>query len=329
MQAFQHAGARVSSNQVPWLSVVIPVHNGERWLGETLDSVAIQNEAGIECIVIDSSPGEGTLDLVRSYGERLNLRIFKRTDLDNWRTKTNFGFSEARGAFVCMLHQDDFWLPGRIAALKRWIAQRPDAAMFLHPSYFVNENGKRLGLWSCPLPGGDAPVQPLMMIERLLVQNFISVPAPAIRRDVFLAVGGIDETLWYTGDWDLYLKIAAAGPVLYRDDALTCFRIHGQSMTMTGSRDSSVFATQMMTVMQKHVGRLDEPVRSRILKLALASIRMNTGLAEANGGSFKPLLGAMASLAALGPAAWAQYMRDSRIVERLTPRLRARFSGGL
>ncbi len=328
MGDFNRGSCAVSGKQDIWLSVVIPVHDGERWLSETLDSVAIQSEPGIECLVIDSSPGEGTLDLVRTYQDRLNLRVFKRRDLDNWRTKTNFGFEQAQGRHVSMLHQDDFWMPGRVAALKSWIAARPDAAMFLHPSYFVNENGRQLGVWRCPLRSGT-PTDSRTMIERLLVQNFISVPAPAISREHFLRAGGIDESLWYTGDWDLYLKIAASGEVIYHDEPLSCFRIHGQSMTMTGSRDSSAFASQMLGVMRKHVEKLDEPARSRVLKLALASIDVNIGLAEANGGSLKPLLSAAVSLAGLGPVGLARYMRDSRIVDRLTPRLRARLSGGL
>jgi hypothetical protein len=319
----------VNTDQKIWLSVVIPVHDGERWLAETLQSVAIQAEPGIECVVIDSSPGSRTLDLVHSFSDRLNMRIFKRQDLDNWRSKTNFGFEQARGRFVSMLHQDDYWLPGRANALRSLIAATPDAAMFLHPSRFVNESGKHLGVWRCPLPSGDGPVDRQMMLERLLVQNFISVPSPAIRRSAFLASGAIDEALWYTGDWDLYLKIAAAGAVVYHDEPLSCFRIHSQSMTMTGSRDANAFASQMMTVLGKHITALEEPARSRVFRLAMASIRVNTSLAEASGGSLRPLWGAASSLMALGPRGLAAYLRDSRLAERLTPRIRARLSGGL
>src|SRR5271165_1506676 len=94
----------------PWLSVVMPTHQGERWLGATLDSLVQQSEPGFECIVIDSSPDEATLALARSYADRLAMRFFKRPDLGHWRSKTNFGFAEARADHVCMLHQDDCWL---------------------------------------------------------------------------------------------------------------------------------------------------------------------------------------------------------------------------
>src|SRR5262249_923905 len=146
---------------------------------------------------------------------RLSMRFFKRPDLGHWRSKTNFGFGEARAAHVCMLHQDDFWLPGRAAAVRQWTQAAPQIAVHLHPAQFVDADRRRLGLWTWPLPADGAPIDRELLLARLLVQNFVSVPTPTIRRDVFLAVGGIDETLWYTGDWDLYLKLAAAGPFAY------------------------------------------------------------------------------------------------------------------
>jgi len=46
--------------------------------------------------------------------------------------------------------------------------------MHLHPCYFIDESGKRLGLWRCPLLGGLLPVPAPILFERLLVQNFIA-----------------------------------------------------------------------------------------------------------------------------------------------------------
>src|SRR5207244_2105039 len=112
------------------------------------------------------------------------------------------------------------------AAVAGWIAADPAAAMHLHAAQIVDERGKRLSLWRCPLPAGDRPVPAQQMLTRLLVQNFIAVPTPTIRREAFLQVGGLDETLWYTADWDLYLKLSSAGAVYYHPDLLASFRIH-------------------------------------------------------------------------------------------------------
>ena len=54
-----------------------------------------------------------------------------------------------------------------------------------------------------------------VVVERLLVQNFISMPAPLFSREAALRVGGLDEDLWYTADWDFWLKLAATGKTIY------------------------------------------------------------------------------------------------------------------
>jgi hypothetical protein len=114
--------------------------------------------------------------------------------------KTNFGAEQAKGNWICILHQDDLWLPNRSAELRNWLLSQPDAVMHLHPCYIVDEVGRRLGLWRCPLPADGSAVPAQLFYERLRVQNFIGIPTPAIRRDAYLMVGGLDKTLWYTAD---------------------------------------------------------------------------------------------------------------------------------
>ena len=63
----------------------------------------------------------------------------------------------------------------------------------LDPAYLIDGQGKRLGIWRCPLPAGEAAVPRELLLERLLVQDFIAMPATAIRRDAFLHVGALDQ----------------------------------------------------------------------------------------------------------------------------------------
>jgi len=95
--------------------------------------------------------------------------------------------------------------------------------MHLHPCYIIDDAARRLGLWRCPLPAGESPVPAQMLIERLLVQNFIGIPAPTIRCDAFLSVQGLDDALWYTADWDLYLRLAAIGSVILPLEPVSVF----------------------------------------------------------------------------------------------------------
>jgi glycosyltransferase involved in cell wall biosynthesis len=307
----------------PWLSAIVPCHNGERWLAAALQSVVDQKDGGIEVIVVDGSANDASLKIVDSFADKLLIRAQRRPDLLSWTAKTNFGVEQARGDRICMLHVDDLWLPTRCAELRRWLSTQSDGVMHLHPCYIIDESARRLGLWRCPLPAGESPVPGHMLIERLLVQNFIGIPAPTIRRDAYLSVGGLDNALWYTADWDLYLKLAAIGSAYYHSSPLACFRVHKNSLTISGSRDSVDFRNQHQAIVDRHADKLSPEARAEILPIAAASFDLNTALAAAMDGRFTQIGKVLVSILMLGPRGIQRYLYYSRIVDRAFPRLRA------
>ena len=109
----------------PWLSVIVPCHNGERWLAAALQSVVDQQDGGLEIIVVDGSATYASLRIVASFADKLLIRAERRPDLLSWTAKTNFGVEQARGDRICMLHQDDLWLPDRCAEIANGFPLNP------------------------------------------------------------------------------------------------------------------------------------------------------------------------------------------------------------
>lgn len=312
----------MSAACAPWLSVIMPVHRGERWIAAALESLVCQADEGIEVLVLDSSPEPGTLEIVRRYADRLRLRVLDVGGVTAWHAKTNLAATAAAAPHLCWLHQDDLWLPGRAAAVRAWIADAPDAVLYLSPVAIVDGDGRTLGLWRCPL--GAGVVDPTRLRDRLLVQNFIAAPAPVYRRDAALRCGGLDEDLWYSADWDFWLNLAALGPVHHHALVTAAFRVHGSSLTVTGSRDAADFRQQMAAVLDRHLPRRG----ARALRRAcLASVAVNAALAAASAGDRRSLFPAAMRLLALGPGGLLRYLHASRIAERVLPRLRAKLAG--
>jgi glycosyltransferase involved in cell wall biosynthesis len=309
-----------------WLSVVIPSYRGERWIEMALASIARERAPGIEVLLIDSGPSGETRARAADFADRLRIRILDRPDLSSWQTKTNLGVALAEATHVCWLGVDDVWLPGRAEAVRGWIRDAPCTALHLAPAAFIDGGGRTLGTWHCPLPRrGD--LSSAFVTERLLVQNFIAAPAPVFRKDAWLACGGVDETLWYTADWDVWLKLAALGPVCYRDLVTVGFRLHPDSLTATGSIDSVDFHRQLDTVLARHLSKVALASRRGIERVAQVSIAVNVGLAASAKGRYRGLLVALVALLGLGPVGIRRYWRDSRIAERVLPRLKARWAG--
>lgn len=316
----------LAASTKPFLSVVMPVHEGAEWIGATLESLAAAPTRGLDIVVIDSSPTPATRQIIDTFGSRLPLRLFHRPDLTPWQAKTNLGVELASADHVCILHQDDLWLPNRLEVIQGWVANAPDAVLHFAPTLVVDRHGRRMGRWGCPLPA-ERPLGAEFVLERLLVQNFVAVPAIVFRRSAWLACGGMDAKLWYTPDWDMWAKLAGVGTVLYHDEVTTAFRIHGSSLTMTGSRDAAEFRSQMQIVVDRHLRRLPAAVRGRVERAARASISVNVSLAAASAGSVDAYWDALRTILSLGPIGIRRYLRDSRLRERVMPRLRAKLAG--
>ena len=313
----------------PWLSVILPVYRGEEWLERTLSSIAADCDPGIEVVVIDSSPDDGSMTIIQSFADRLNFRIVDPDGIDGCSPKTNLGVRHASARHITWLCQDDLWLPGRTAAVRGWIMGRPDAALHLAPTAIIDKDDMVRGIWRCPLADGKKPVERTALLEKLLVQNFIAVASPVILRDAWLACGGLDVDLWYTGDWDLWIKLALHGEVLYHDTVTAAFRIHGSSATTTGSRETDNFKSQHRIVIERHIAVIPASRRAQVRRLADASIAVNSALADAANGRSRALGKALMSVLWLGPVGAGRYIHRSRIIERALPRLRAKSVGAL
>ena len=312
----------------PWLSVLIPTYNGEDYLPSALNSIIAQGEINIECIVVDDGSTDSTLSILNSYTDKLPLRLIQRQRQGNWVANTNYALSVASADYVCFLHQDDLWLRGRLEMMKGLIEQYPKTNLFLHPSKFIDTKGNRLGLWRCPLPTYPFLIGTKMMIERLLVQNFISIPAPIFKREVALKVGGLDEALWYTADWDFWLKISSYGETMYYPKPLSAFRIHPNSQTVLRSASLKNFQKQLEIVLEKHLNpwEVNDRSKRRTKQVAHFSIEVNTALAAMIHGEKTNLFRLLYSFLTLRPLGWYRYLRDSRIWERLSARLKARLT---
>lgn len=309
----------------PWLSVLIPTYNGAAYLRAALDSVVAQQDPDIECLAIDDGSTDATVSILEEYRDRLTVRIEVRPRIGNWVANTNRALERARGAYACLLHQDDTWLPGRLAAIRDSIASNPAVDLFVHPVWFTDRHGRQLGPWRCPLPEAPATLDGLAVLPRLLVQNFIAIPAPVFRTATARAVGGMDEALWYTADWDFWLKLSTIGTTLCLPQYLANFRVHPEAQTNRRSIDIADYRRQHEVVLERHLPRLAAgEMRSKVRHGAELSIAVNTALAGRYHG-LSPSLGGLAVAAwRAGPLGIWRYLNWSRIRERVGARLKAR-----
>jgi glycosyltransferase involved in cell wall biosynthesis len=327
----------------PWLSVIVPTFNGAQYLPAALESIVTQGDANIEVIAVDDGSTDATLTILESFANRLPLTVVRRR-VGNWVANTNLGLEKANGEWACFLHQDDLWRPGRLAVVSAALGVCPSPsaseetnsslalglgqklpALLLTAAEFITATGRPVGSWRCPLAPGTRGNTPEFVASRLLVQNFVPLPTAVFRRADALAVGGLDPDLWYTADWDLWLKLAALGPTRYLPKPLAVFRLHPESQTVKRSGGMADFRRQHEIIWERHWPRWRRkcPNPERVEAAARLSVEINVllaGLLHRGGGDWRRL--ASAAVGA-GPVGWAHCLNSSRLPERVLARLRA------
>lgn len=95
----------------PLISCIIPVFNGERYLGEALDSILAQSYRPIELIVVDDGSTDRTAGVVAAFGDQVR---YLRQNNQGPSSARNLGIRAAGGGFIAFLDADDLWHPEKL-----------------------------------------------------------------------------------------------------------------------------------------------------------------------------------------------------------------------
>jgi glycosyltransferase involved in cell wall biosynthesis len=128
------------------ISVIVPVFDGEQFLGECLESVLSQTHAVDEVIVIDDGSTDGSAEVAESFA---GVRVLRR-DHEGVSSARNAGLAVASGALIGFCDADDRWLPTKTERQVEHLASNPDAACALCRCAIELEPGMAMPDWLAP-----------------------------------------------------------------------------------------------------------------------------------------------------------------------------------
>ena len=221
------------------VSVVIPFHNGSRWIGRALESVQNQTIPPKEVIVVNDGSREDELDFLVGLQQSFNFQILNKENSGQSAAR-NFGVSKATSEFICLLDQDDYYLPKHNQILlENADFDDPTFGFSYGDLWRSNEAGQILSHSSVNVK----MKHPHKNLKTLVGKNMYIVPsATLISRSAFLAVGGFDPELRGYEDDDLFLRFFLAGySNRFTPDAVTVWTINTSSTSFTESMARSRF----------------------------------------------------------------------------------------
>ena len=209
----------------PLVSVVIPTWNGRRYLPSTLESVFAQTYPAWEIVAVDDASTDGTVELLRGYGER--VRVIARTTNSGTADVPRYqGVEAARGELVALLDGDDQWEPDKLERQVAFMREHPEVPLSHHYVRLIDAEDR---------PGAirhEGIVPPTGPCAReLLVRCFICTSAVMVRREAWLSAQRPELVKTYGTELDFFLSIARREPIGFIPEVLGRYRVFPGSIS--------------------------------------------------------------------------------------------------
>ena len=205
---------------VPKISIVTPSYNQGEFLEETINSILNQNYQNLEYIIIDGGSTDNSVEIIRKYEEHLSYWISEKDEGQSH--AINKGFAIATGEICNWINSDDILAPNALQNISKAFINNPNVD-FVHGKNGIIDSESKLTGWT-QHPKGE-----------LKLQYFYGMPygqqACFFTKKIFDKVGGVNEKISFSMDFDLYTKIHLRAKALQIEDHIGSIRIHPTTKT--------------------------------------------------------------------------------------------------
>lgn len=217
-------------------SIVIPAHNGERYLGRTIASALAQTRPADEILIVDDASTDRTAEIAQQaeFQPRIGYRYNAHATgfVDAWNRAVEY----AAGEYVTILHQDDLLYPGYLDSIERALDRFPSAQHLYAACNYIDEFDK-----VTRQPPAPHALQPTLYQGREYAHNYLSgiltnhhihrCPGVTTKRSLLLNICSYRKEAGHIADDDLFLRVGAFTDVVGISQPLASFREHSSSAT--------------------------------------------------------------------------------------------------
>ncbi len=193
----------------PSLTVILPVRDAERTLGEALAGLLAEPLSDMEIVAIDDGSLDGSWAVLEAASRDARVRVLRQSRR-GLVAALNRGLEEARGEFVGRMDADDVSLPDRLAAQVAFLREHHDVDLVATRCRVFRDDGpagegmRHWAAWSNRLASHEA------IVRERFVESPFAHPAVVARRDAVRSAGGYRDGD-FPEDYELWLRLLARG----------------------------------------------------------------------------------------------------------------------
>lgn len=189
----------------PKVTVLMSVYNGERFLRESINSILSQTFKDFEFLIINDGSTDRTKEILESYDDP-RIRVVDNDKNVGLTRSLNKGLELAKGEYIARMDADDVSLPERLEEQAGFFDRNPEVVLLGNWVEIIDDGGNITGIIRYP-------VNHCFIAWTLLFKTCLAHPTVMYRREEVLKIGGYNNSLKYTQDYDLWIRLSRIGKI--------------------------------------------------------------------------------------------------------------------
>jgi hypothetical protein len=222
---FTVSGERERSD-MPLVSVVMSVYNGEAYLDEAIRSVLNQRYREFEFIIVNDGSTDCTAEILAEY-QRQEHRILIHTQENRGHAASlNHACHRARGQYLAEMDADDRCFPDRLERQVEFLEQHPEVALVGGAVWVITREGRWLRAEVCPVE--DAEIRQALSERCPFFHSTVMM-----RKAAFDGVGGYRPAFEDAEDLDLFLRLSERYSLANLPVPVGCYRVYAGQISQS------------------------------------------------------------------------------------------------
>jgi glycosyltransferase involved in cell wall biosynthesis len=208
------------------VSIILPTHNGEKYIKRAIESVLFQSFSDWELIIIDDGSSSKTKEILNNYLKNNKIKYLYQNDEGPSMARAK-GISISKGIYLSFLDDDDYWEKDKLQKEVEFLENNKDYVLVGSGAVVVDEDGNEIMKYL--LPETDEILRKKILLKNCFMQSSI-----LIKKDSYLLSGGYSDIKhMYSEDYDLWLRIGALGKMYNIPDFLIKYTLRKENRSLS------------------------------------------------------------------------------------------------